>query len=79
VELERGLHPIDGCDLSVELDKARARVHRIDGERVAEAEQLSQQVMRISNVLVDLDLLPIQDIPQLSKSAQEVLPVVDII
>jgi hypothetical protein len=39
-ELEHGLHPTDGRDWSVELDKARTRVDRIDGERAAEAEQL---------------------------------------
>jgi hypothetical protein len=50
---------------------------RVDGEHVTEAEQLSQRVMRISNVLVDLGILPIQDIPQLSKSAWEVLSMAD--
>jgi hypothetical protein len=30
-EPERGLQPPDGRDLSVELEKARARVDRIDG------------------------------------------------
>jgi hypothetical protein len=77
-ELEHDLHPTDGWELSVELDKARTCVDRIDGERATEAEQLSQWVMRISSVLVDLGLRPIQDIPQLSKSAQEVLPAVDL-
>jgi hypothetical protein len=52
-ELERGLHPIDMQDLSAELDKARVCVDRIDGECAAEAEQLLQWVVRISNVLVD--------------------------
>jgi hypothetical protein len=33
----------------------------------------------ISNVLVDLGLLPIQDIPQLLKSDREVFHVVDLI
>jgi hypothetical protein len=35
--------------------------------------------MRISNVLVDLGLLAIQDIPQLPKSAREILPMVDLV
>jgi hypothetical protein len=30
-KLERGLHPLNRRDLSVELDKAQARVDRIDG------------------------------------------------
>jgi hypothetical protein len=37
-ELERGLHPPDGWDLSTELDKASTCVDRIIGERAAEAE-----------------------------------------
>jgi hypothetical protein len=35
--------------------------------------------MGISNTLVDLGILPIQDIPQLSKSAREVLVAVGLI
>jgi hypothetical protein len=35
--------------------------------------------MQISAVLVDLGMLPIQDIPQLLKIAREVLPVVHLI
>jgi hypothetical protein len=68
VELERGLHPSNGWDLSAELDKACACVERIDGERAAEAERLSQLVMH-SGVLVDLGMMPIQDIPQIPKWA----------
>jgi hypothetical protein len=41
-ELERSLHPPDRQDLSTELDKAHARVDRIDGERATEAVQLSR-------------------------------------
>jgi hypothetical protein len=63
-ELEHGLHPTDGRDLSVELDKARASMDRINGKRAAEAERLSQLVVEISNALVDLGMLPIQDIPK---------------
>jgi hypothetical protein len=40
-EQERGLHPCDGQDMSVELDKGHTHVERIDGEHAAEAEQLS--------------------------------------
>jgi hypothetical protein len=46
-KLERGLHPSDGRDLSMELDK-------IDGEHAIEAKQLSCQVVKISDVLVKL-------------------------
>jgi thioester reductase-like protein len=78
-ELEHDLHPTDGWDLSAELDKAHVRVDRIDGGCATEAEQLSQWVMRISNVLVNLGLLPIQDTPQLPKSAQKVMSAVDLV
>jgi hypothetical protein len=78
-ELERGLHPTNERDLSMELDKAPSRVDRIDCEHVAEVKQLSQQVVWISSILVDLGLLPVHDIPQHPKSARRVLPVVDLI
>jgi hypothetical protein len=78
-ELERGMYRTDEPDLSAELDKARVRVDRIDNEHAVEVKQLSQWVVRISNIMFDLGLLPIQDIPQLLKSAQEVLLVVDIL
>jgi hypothetical protein len=35
--------------------------------------------MRISNILVNLGMLPIQNIPQLLKSTQEVLPAVNLL
>jgi hypothetical protein len=78
-ELERGLHPLKRWDSSMELDKVRARVDRIADDRAAEAEWLSCQVAQVAGVLTDLGLLPIEDIPQLSKTAQEVLPVVALI
>jgi hypothetical protein len=56
-KLEHGLHPIDGQDQSVELDKACVHVDRIDGDRATEPEQLSQRLMRIFVVLVDLGML----------------------
>jgi hypothetical protein len=78
-ELECGLHLPDGRGLSVELDKAHEHMDRIDGEHATEDEQLSRKVMRISGVVVDLGMLLVQDIPQLLKSAREVLPAVDLI
>jgi hypothetical protein len=65
--------PPDGWDMSTELEETRARVDEIKGERAAEAKQLSQLIVGISNALVDLGLLPIQDNPQLPKSAHEFL------
>jgi hypothetical protein len=75
-EQAHGIHPHDGRDLSVELEGIHACVDGIGGERGVEAGQLMQLVMEISNALADLGMLPIQDIPQLSKSAQEALTVV---
>jgi hypothetical protein len=57
-ELECGLHPTNGWDLSAEMDRARTR-----SERTAKAEVLSQQVLRIFGVLVGLGILPVQRIP----------------
>jgi hypothetical protein len=65
------LHPFDRRDLSVELGEIRAPVVRIEVERAAEVGQLSQLVMEISNALVDLGMLPIQNIHHLPKSVQE--------
>jgi hypothetical protein len=63
-ELECGLHPPDG---------------RIIDDHAAEAERLSRQVAQVADILIDLGLLPIEDIPHLLKIAQEVLPVVALI
>jgi hypothetical protein len=41
-EPERGLHPSDGRNMSVELDEAHARMKRINDECAAEAERLSR-------------------------------------
>jgi hypothetical protein len=57
-----GLHPPDGRYLLVELDKADALVSRTANDRATEAERLSRQVMQVADVLVDLGLLPIEDI-----------------
>jgi hypothetical protein len=63
------LHHFDGRDLSVELEEIHVHVDGIGGERAAEAGQLSHLVVEISNALVDLGMLPVQDIPQLLKLA----------
>jgi hypothetical protein len=42
-------------------------------KRAVEVGELSALVVEASNALVDLEMLPIQDIPQLPKMAQEVL------
>jgi hypothetical protein len=72
-EQVRGLHPLDGRDLSAELDRLCVHVDRVEVERATEARKLSQFVMEISNTLVDLGMLPVHNIPQLPTTAQEVL------
>jgi hypothetical protein len=79
VELERDLHPSDRRDLSVELDKARTSVNRMDDDRAAEAERLSWQVVHVASIVVDLGMLPVEDIPQLPKTDEQVLSVVALI
>lgn len=55
------------------LEEIRSHVDRIAGERNVEVGQLSQLVVGILNALVNLGILPVQDIPQLPKSAEIVL------
>jgi hypothetical protein len=77
--LEHGLCPPNGRDLPAELDEAHTHVRRTTDDIAAEAEWLSRQVMQVAGVLIDLGLLPIEDVPQLPKIAREVLSVVDLI
>jgi hypothetical protein len=78
-EIESSMHSSDRCDLSMELDKGCTLADRITDECAAEARQLSQHIMGILSALVDLGTLPIKDIPQLLKSAREVLSMADLI
>jgi hypothetical protein len=73
------LHSFDGRDLLVELQELHTRVADVEDECTIEARELSQLVMEISNTLVDLWMVPIRDIPQLPKMAQEVLAVASLI
>jgi hypothetical protein len=61
-EQTRDLYPFDWQDLSVQLGEIYARVDGIEGECTTEARQLSHFVMEICNTLVDLGMLPIQNI-----------------
>jgi hypothetical protein len=44
------------------------QVNEIVGDRATEAERLSRQLVRVANVLIDLGLPPIKEIPQLPKT-----------
>jgi hypothetical protein len=59
----RGLYPHDGRDLLSKLGKLRECVVEVEEDRTVEAEQLSQLTIKISNVLVNLNVMPIQGIP----------------
>jgi hypothetical protein len=72
-EQECGLHSFDGQDVSTELEEIHVCVARVEDECAAEVRKLSKLVMEISNSLVGAGTLPIQDIPHLPKTAQEVL------
>jgi hypothetical protein len=54
-------------------------VNGINDEHTVEVGRLSQYIVGISNVLVDLCMLPVQDVPQLLKLGWEVLSTVDLI
>jgi hypothetical protein len=58
-----GLHSFDRQDLSVELEELRVHVVGVGDEHAAEAGEPSTLVVEASNALVDLGMLPIQDIP----------------
>jgi hypothetical protein len=58
-ELVRGLHPLDGQDLSMKLEKICACVDGIKGECATETGQLMQLAVDISNTLVELVMLPV--------------------
>jgi hypothetical protein len=71
----RGLYSFDGRDLSAEVEKLRKRVVGVEDEQAIEVEQLSWSVREISDALVDLNVLPIRDIPSQPRSAKDVLAV----
>jgi hypothetical protein len=74
-EQAQSLYPFDRWDLPAELEEFRVCVAGDADECATKAGKLSMLVVGISNALVDLGMLPIQDIPQLPKMAQEVLAV----
>jgi hypothetical protein len=75
-ELECGLHHPHGRDLLVELDKTQAHVYWIADDRAAEVGLLSRRLVWVASVLIDLGLLPIEDIPYVLKTTQDALPMI---
>jgi hypothetical protein len=62
-ELEHSMRHPDERDQPAELEGTRTRVHRIADDRATEARRLLRQLVRVVDVLIDLGLLPIEDIP----------------
>jgi hypothetical protein len=79
VELKCGQHHSDGHDLPMELYKAHAWVNEVADNRAAEAERLPRQLVWVADVLIDLGLPLIEDIPQLPKTVWDALTVVTLI
>jgi hypothetical protein len=75
----RDLHSFDGRDLSTELEELHLCMARLEDECVTEARDLSVLVVVASNALVDLEMLPIRDMPQLPKKARDVLKAAGVI
>jgi hypothetical protein len=69
----RCLYPPNGWSLPSELGKLCERIAGTEDDRAVEAKQLSRLIREISDALVDLNVLPIQDIPSRSWSAKDVL------
>jgi hypothetical protein len=78
-EVESGLRRPDGRDLLAELDEAHARVRGAADDRATEAKRLSRQLARVGKVLIDLDLPPINNIPQLPQMARDALMLVTLV
>jgi hypothetical protein len=62
-EHARGLYHFDGRDMPAKLEELRTRVSGVEDEHATEATKLSTLVVGMSNALVDLGTLSIQDIP----------------
>jgi hypothetical protein len=69
-EQARGLHSLDKRDLSTELEELQVCKAWVKDECAIEVRELSQLVMGILDVLVDLGTFPIWDIPRQPKMAQ---------
>jgi hypothetical protein len=61
------------------MEELHKRLAEVEGERVIEAVKLSQLVREISDALVNLGVIPIWDIPQHPKLAQDVLTAVGLV
>jgi hypothetical protein len=69
----RGLYRPDGRNKSSEMGKLCESVAEAEDDHAAEAEQLWWPIREISDALVDLNVLHIQDVPSQSWLAKDVL------
>jgi hypothetical protein len=63
------MHSFNRCDLPTKLGELRAHAIGDEEERATEARKLAALVVEASNTLVDLGMLPIQEVPQNPKKA----------
>jgi hypothetical protein len=75
----RGLYPPDRRSLPSELGKLHERIAGTEDDHTVEAKQLSRSIREISSALVDLNVLPIRDIPSRPQSAKDVLVVLSLV
>jgi hypothetical protein len=69
------MYSFDRRNLPVELERLCEHMVGVEDDRAAEAEQLSRPIKDISDALVDLNVLPIHDIPSQPRSTKDVLTV----
>jgi hypothetical protein len=69
----QSLYPHDRRNLSSELGKLHERVAEAEDDHAIEANQLSRSIREISDDLVDMNMLPIWDVPSQLQSVKDVL------
>jgi hypothetical protein len=78
-EQAHGLCSFGRWDLPMELEELRTHATGIEDEWATEAGEPLALVVEASNALVDLGMLPMQDITQLLKTAQFIMKAVGLI
>jgi hypothetical protein len=69
----RGLYPPERRDLLSALGNLHERMAEVEDDHAVEAEQLSRSTIKISNALVDLNVLPIQGIHSQPRLVKDVM------
>jgi hypothetical protein len=71
--------PLRWENLSSKLERLREHMAGVEDDRAVKGEQQSWSIKETSDALVDLNVLPIQDIPSQPRSAKDVLAVFGLI